>query len=101
MPNRMEAQLKSWPETCYRVDAVPAFTPGLMVEIGIGSTMARHIKNAEVEILLHRGHPAAHARRVKRLLRERIWPQVPEKVRGKAVTKAEEAEILGYGKEGF
>ena len=63
--------------------------------------MARHVKNADVETLLQRGHPAAHARQIKRLLRERIWPQVPAKVRGKAVTKAEEAEILGYGKEGF
>ena len=47
------------------------------------------------------GDATARARRVERLLREKIWPQVPARVRGKAVTKAEEAEILGYGPEGY
>lgn len=47
------------------------------------------------------GDAAARARRVERLLREKIWPQVPARVRGKAVSKAEEAKILGYGPRGY
>ncbi len=47
------------------------------------------------------GDASARKRRVERLLREKIWPQVPARVRGKSVSKAEEAEILGYGPEGY
>ncbi len=35
-----------------------------------------------------------------RFLREEIRPQIPPERRGKAVTKAEREEILGYGPDG-
>ncbi len=35
-----------------------------------------------------------------RFLREEIWPHVPPELRGKAITKAEREEILGYGPDG-
>ena len=38
---------------------------------------------------------------LERLLREQIWPRIPEDVRGKRLTKQEREEILGYGREGF
>ena len=38
--------------------------------------------------------------RVDRLLRERIWPQIPKNVFGRRITKREEDRILGYGPGG-
>ena len=38
--------------------------------------------------------------RLRRLLEDEIWPQIPDHVRGKTLTQAEEDEILGYGPEG-
>ncbi len=38
--------------------------------------------------------------RLRRLLEEEIWPQIPPHVRGKRLTQEEEDEILGYGPEG-
>jgi antitoxin VapB len=38
--------------------------------------------------------------RVERLLRERIWPQVPKNVFGRGMTKREKERILGYGPDG-
>lgn len=35
-----------------------------------------------------------------RLLEEQIWPAVPQKLRGKRVSRRERERILGYGKEG-
>jgi antitoxin VapB len=34
-------------------------------------------------------------------LETEIWPQLPDDVRGKPISKAEREEILGYGPEGF
>lgn len=34
-------------------------------------------------------------------LETQIWPQIPEELRGKPITKAEREEILGYGPEGY
>ena len=39
--------------------------------------------------------------RLRRVLEEEIWPQIPLDVRGKSITKAEREEILGYGPEGY
>ena len=33
-------------------------------------------------------------------LRSEVWPELPEAVRGRRVTRAEEEEMLGYGPEG-
>lgn len=38
--------------------------------------------------------------RLKRLLEEEIWPQVPAGVLGRPLTREEREEILGYGPEG-
>jgi antitoxin VapB len=39
--------------------------------------------------------------RLRRVLETEIWPQVPESVLGKPVTRAEREAILGYGPEGY
>lgn len=44
--------------------------------------------------------PSARRTRLLRLLRERIWPSIPKKQRGRRLTQAEEDAILGYGKSG-
>lgn len=38
--------------------------------------------------------------RLLRVLERRIWPGVPAGVLGRAITKAEEEEILGFGPDG-
>lgn len=43
------------------------------------------------------GAPAA---RLRRFLEEELWPAVPEEVRGRTISRAEEDAILGYGPEG-
>jgi antitoxin VapB len=44
--------------------------------------------------------PAERRTRLLRLLRERIWPSIPKKQRGRRLTQAEEDAILGYGRDG-
>lgn len=41
-----------------------------------------------------------HAR-LRRLLEDEIWPQLPNGLRGQTLTKATREEILGYGPEGY
>lgn len=36
-----------------------------------------------------------------RFLETQIWPQLPEELRGKSISKAEREEILGYGPGGY
>lgn len=38
--------------------------------------------------------------RLRRLLEDEIWPQIPAEVLGKPLTREEREEILGYGPEG-
>jgi antitoxin VapB len=38
--------------------------------------------------------------RFLRFLREEVWPQVPDEVRGQKISKAEREDILGFGPEG-
>lgn len=40
------------------------------------------------------------AARLRRFLEDELWPQVPERERGRRLTRAEEDELLGYGPEG-
>jgi len=68
--------------------------------------MALNRKNAEVEQLATevarlRVRPAAVCKkeRLEALLRDTIWPEIPDEVRGKRLAKEEEEEILGYGPE--
>ena len=90
--------------------------------------MALNIKNAEVErlaaevaelateskteairrALLDRRERLAVRRgnlgkrvRLERLLRNRIWPEIPSAELGKRMSKKEREAILGYGPEGF
>jgi antitoxin VapB len=44
--------------------------------------------------------PPDRASRLRRFLEEELWPQIPDDVRGKPITRAEREEILGYGPEG-
>ncbi|MGE5826957.1 MAG: type II toxin-antitoxin system VapB family antitoxin [Micromonosporaceae bacterium] len=41
-----------------------------------------------------------HTARLLRFLTDEAWPQVPAEILGKAPTKAEREQILGYGPEG-
>lgn len=48
-----------------------------------------------------KGTPAADRRgHVVAFLKKRVWPNVPKDQVGRALTKAEEDSILGYGPEG-
>lgn len=40
------------------------------------------------------------ATRLRRLLEDEIWPQVPADVLGRPLTREQREEILGYGPEG-
>ncbi len=53
------------------------------------------------ERLQVRRGPTGRRARLERLLRDQVWPQIPESARGKRISKEEREEILGYGPEGF
>ena len=40
------------------------------------------------------------AARLRRFLEDELWPSVPERERGRRLTRDEEDELLGYGPEG-
>ena len=50
--------------------------------------------------LLTRRGSASRGERLKELLRTRIWPEIPARLRGRRVSKREREEILGYGPRG-
>jgi hypothetical protein len=39
--------------------------------------------------------------RLRAFLQDEVWPQIPEALRGRRLTKAEEEAILGYGEQGI
>ncbi len=41
------------------------------------------------------------AERLQTFLETRVWPKIPDDVRGKGISQEEQDEILGYGPEGF
>jgi antitoxin VapB len=47
-----------------------------------------------------RPNPKKDAESFRRWLETEIWPQIPDDVRGKKISKAEREEILGYGPDG-
>jgi len=51
---------------------------------------------ARKEQLLLSGKAGASRTKLKEILETRFWPKIPQKLLGKAVSKEEEAEILGY-----
>jgi antitoxin VapB len=45
--------------------------------------------------------PEEKMRRTMEYLQKEVWPFIPPEVRGKAITKQEEEEILGIGPNGY
>lgn len=68
-----------------------------------GETKTEAIRKALLErkqrLRLGRGQDSKQAR-VERLLRERIWPEIPKKILGRTITKRQKERILGYGPAG-
>ncbi len=60
----------------------------------------RSLAERKARLEVHRFNPSRRSR-LENLLRNRIWPQIPDSVRGKPLTKAEEERILGFGPEGI
>jgi antitoxin VapB len=52
------------------------------------------------ERLQARKRRPARAQRIDRFLKDEAWPQIPDAVLGKPISKAERETILGYGPEG-
>ena len=50
---------------------------------------------------LLRQPPQRAAERLTTFLADEVWPQLPDDVLGRAPSKAEREEILGYGPEGL
>ncbi len=47
-----------------------------------------------------RQHRRRRAERIDRFLKDEAWPQIPDAVLGRPISKAERAAILGLGPEG-
>ena len=52
------------------------------------------------ERLQARNRRHARSQQIDRFLEDEAWPQVPETVLGRPISKAERETILGYGPEG-
>jgi len=68
-----------------------------------GETKTRAVKIALTERRDRLRAAAAHqsrADRLRRFLETEAWPQVPEQVRGRPLSRPEREEILGYRPEG-
>lgn len=57
-------------------------------------------KRDRLELERKSGRPRRHGD-LARFLETQIWPQLPEELRGKSISKAEREEILGYGPKGY
>jgi antitoxin VapB len=71
-----------------------------------GETKTRAVRLAleERRDRLRREDPSAQrarAERLRLLLEDEIWPQIPPDLLGRPITKAEREEILGIGPEGY
>lgn len=65
-----------------------------------GETKAEAVRKA-LEMRLRELQRKQSFDRVIRFLEEEVWPQIPPELLGKGISKEEEEEILGYGKEGY
>lgn len=68
-----------------------------------GETKTEAVRRALVERrqrLAHERTSSSRGDRVRRYLESEVWPQVPKDQLGRRLTRAEEDEILGYGKHG-
>ena len=52
------------------------------------------------ERLQARNRRHARSQQIDRFLEDEAWPQIPETVLGRPISKAERETILGYGPEG-
>lgn len=57
-------------------------------------------KRDRLELEMRTGRPRRRGDLV-RFLETQIWPQIPDELRGRSISKAEREEILGYGPEGY
>jgi antitoxin VapB len=83
-------------------DAATERLAGEVAEL-TGETKTRAVKVAldeRLRRLKRRIVKRDRAEALRRLLEDEIWPQIPEDVLGKPVTKEEREAILGYGPEG-
>jgi antitoxin VapB len=51
--------------------------------------------------LLLESRTGSREERMDRLLKNRIWPNIPAELLGTTISKREEEEILGFGSDGF
>ena len=66
-----------------------------------GETKTEAIRKALLQRRRQLKQPHTDQRRhVIAFLERRVWPTIPQKYRGKRLTRAEEDQILGYGAEG-
>lgn len=68
-----------------------------LVPVGEGPA-ARQVR--EPRILPESRPGTARAERLRRLMEQEVWPRLPKSQAGRALTRNEEDEILGYGTEG-
>ncbi|HSB17912.1 MAG TPA: type II toxin-antitoxin system VapB family antitoxin [Bryobacteraceae bacterium] len=59
----------------------------------------RALLDRKLRLQARRGNISRKAR-MEALLREQIWPQIPARLRGTRLSRAEREQILGYGSEG-
>ena len=57
------------------------------------------LRERKRRLLLGRGG-GKRSERIMAVLEQRIWPNLPEGVRGSTITKEEEERILGFGPDG-
>lgn len=98
-------QMKPWYHSTVALNIKDPEAERLAAEVaelaGETKTGAVRVALAERRARLLAEHSATdRAARVRRVLAEVIWPQVPPDVRGKPITKAEREAILGIGPEG-
>jgi antitoxin VapB len=57
------------------------------------------LRERKERLILSRGR-SNRAQRLQAWLEDEVWPKLPPGVRGKPLTKDEEADLLGYGPDG-
>jgi antitoxin VapB len=67
-----------------------------------GESKTEAIRRALYERKQRLKGPAVERRRTRvlRLLEQKVWPTLPNRERGRRLTRAEEDEILGFGPSG-
>lgn len=69
-----------------------------------GETKTEAVRRALIErrdrLVYRTGRRPDRRERIARFLEREVWPQVPERERGRRLTRREEDAILGYGRTG-